>query len=112
MQEALRRAGFDVPMPQASAPGREPLPDRGAPGEFVCRRCGKAQPKLEEAPFLNALGRQIQETICQVCWREWIAMSIKVVNEYRLNLLSPRGNEVYDSHMKEFLGLEDRSSSA
>jgi hypothetical protein len=33
-------------------------------------------------------------------------MSIKVINELRLDLSTERGAEEYDRHMREFLGLE------
>ncbi len=77
-----------------------------AAGAWTCRRCGRPNPRMEEAPFLNDLGKRIHETICQPCWREWFAMSIKVINEYRLNLLNPEHNRIYETHMKEFLGVE------
>jgi Fe-S cluster biosynthesis and repair protein YggX len=60
----------------------------------------------------GALGSQVLERICEPCWREWIAMSIKVINEYRLNLASEQGSQIYDAHMKEFLGLADDGSPA
>ncbi len=112
MQEALRQAGVEPPMPQTLVKPTSfgPMsPTGGATppaGGFVCRRCGKGNPRMEEAPFPNDLGKRLYDTICQPCWREWFAMSIKVINEYRLNLLSPQGNQVYETHMKEFLGLE------
>lgn len=115
MQEALEKAGVEPPRPQTivkptsfNAPAGAAAPPGTATsaGGFVCKRCGRANPRMEEAPFLNDLGKQIHDTICQPCWREWFAMSIKVINEYRLNLLSPQGNEVYETHLKEFLGLE------
>jgi Fe-S cluster biosynthesis and repair protein YggX len=102
MQEILRKEGVEPPTPE-SAPGKA----AGAePEGFVCRRCGRANPPMDERPFPNELGKKIHATICQQCWREWIAMSIKVINEYRLNFLSSEGNAIYDQHMKEFLGLE------
>jgi len=104
MQEILRQAGVEPPRPQdAARPAGAASPGAGG---FVCRRCGSANPALTEPPFLNDMGRKIQAEICQSCWREWFAMSIKVINEYRLNLLTPQGNEIYETHMKEFLGLD------
>ena len=102
MQEVLRALGVEPP-----DPAREERERRGgaAAGQFVCRRCGLSNPPLEEPPFENALGKEILSKVCQSCWREWIGMSIKVINEYRLNLASPQGSEVFDLHMKEFLGL-------
>jgi Fe-S cluster biosynthesis and repair protein YggX len=117
MQEALRKAGVEPPMPQASvpkpsAPGAASPSDPAAPTDaaeatgWKCRRCGKPNPRMVEPPFLNELGKTIHDTICQPCWREWFAMSIKVINEYRLNLLNPQHNKVYEDHMKEFLGID------
>lgn len=74
--------------------------------DFVCSRCKKPNPRMEEPPFPTELGKRIHETICQPCWQEWFAMSIRVVNEYRLDLMSPEASQVYDRCMCEFLGLE------
>jgi Fe-S cluster biosynthesis and repair protein YggX len=115
MQDLLRKAGVEPPMPQ-DGPQDGPREGKGArtasprgQGEetFLCRRCGKPNPRLEEPPFPTALGKEIHDAICQACWREWFAMSIKVINEYRLNLMTPQGNAIYDQHMKEFLGLAE-----
>lgn len=79
--------------------------ETGGSGEWKCSRCLKGNPRLGEAPFTSELGEQILERICQRCWQEWMAVSIKVINEYRLDLASPQGNEIFDYYMKEFLGL-------
>ena len=103
MQDLLRAMGIEPP-----DLAKEDRARRGAKeGQFACQRCGQPNPPLEEAPFENALGARIKESICQNCWREWIAMSIKVINECRLNLATEQGSQVFDSHMKEFLGLHD-----
>jgi Fe-S cluster biosynthesis and repair protein YggX/cytochrome c-type biogenesis protein CcmH/NrfG len=75
-------------------------------GQVQCRRCGQAAPKLNERPFKGALGEQILASVCANCWHEWIRMGTKVINELRLDLMNPRHAEVYDHHMKEFLGLK------
>ena len=53
----------------------------------------------------SELGAKIHENICTSCWSEWMAMSIKVINEFRLNLATPEANEIYDQQMREFLGV-------
>ena len=72
---------------------------------FVCGRCGKSGPKLDEPPFPTELGKEILEKICKSCWQEWFATSIRVVNEYRLDLMQPEAAKIYDQCMCEFLGL-------
>ena len=74
-------------------------------GDFGCRRCSRAGLPLKGAPFRGEIGEKILSTICAGCWKEWMLMSVKMINEYRLNLMSPKDSEVYDQHMKEFLGL-------
>lgn len=104
MQDLLREQGVEPPeLPSARA--ETPVDTATVEGGFVCRRCSCANPSLEDAPFRSELGEQILAGICQSCWREWIAMSVKVINECRLNLMTPKDSEVYDQHMREFLGL-------
>ena len=104
MQELLRSLGIDPPDPVSEARDG----DGGASGDWVCSRCGLSNERLKKIPMKGAIAETIESTICQPCWREWIAMSIKVINEYRLNLASDEGARIYDTHMKEFLGLPDQ----
>ena len=60
---------------------------------------------MATAPFRNAQGQMIQEKICADCWREWIGMGTKVINELRLPLNDPQAQKIYDQHMLEFLNL-------
>ena len=52
------------------------------------------------------MGRLIHERICDDCWKEWIGMGVKVINELRLDLSDERAQQTYDNYMKEFLGFE------
>jgi Fe-S cluster biosynthesis and repair protein YggX len=74
-------------------------------GEVVCQRCGKTGRKLPAPPFSNAQGKEIYEKICTDCWRAWIGMGTKVINELRLPLNDPKAQKVFDQHMMEFLNL-------
>lgn len=74
-------------------------------GEVLCARCGRVARKLPKPPFSNAQGREIFEKVCADCWREWIPMGTKVINELRLPLNDPQAQKMYDQHMLEFLNL-------
>lgn len=74
-------------------------------GQVLCSRCGRVGPKLAAPPFRNEQGREIQARVCQPCWREWVAMGTKVINEMRLPLAEPEAQKIYDQHMYEFLNL-------
>jgi Fe-S cluster biosynthesis and repair protein YggX len=78
-------------------------------GQIVCTRCGQVKPKMAHAPFSNAQGKLIHEKICADCWREWIGMGTKVINELRLPLSDPQAQKVFDQHMMEFLNLEQKA---
>lgn len=105
MQGVLREIGVTPPDPAAN--DSAPRADGGTSAdEASCRRCGLENPRLDRPPFNNDIGKQILENICTSCWQEWKDVSIKVINEYRLNLSSEEGSKIYDQHLKEFLGLE------
>lgn len=110
MIEILRREGVEPPKLIEAEDEDEEEEEAAGEGAFVCRRCLRRGQPLAEPPFTTELGRQIHETICEDCWREWIAMSVKVVNEYRLNPATPEGSRIWDQHMVEFLGLTPSAS--
>ena len=74
-------------------------------GQIQCNRCGRVMPKMASPPFRNAQGQMIHEKICADCWKEWIGMGTKVINELRLPLNDPAAQKMYDQHMLEFLNL-------
>jgi Fe-S cluster biosynthesis and repair protein YggX len=101
MIKMLQELGASVPELQSKAPTQAV-----GEGQVVCSRCGQVKPKMAHPPFSNAQGKQIQEKVCVDCWREWIGMGTKVINELRLPLADPQAQKVFDQHMKEFLNLE------
>jgi Fe-S cluster biosynthesis and repair protein YggX len=74
-------------------------------GQVLCQRCGRVNRKLAEPPYRNDYGRTIQAKICADCWREWIGMGTKVINELRLPLSDPQAQKVFAQHEREFLNL-------
>jgi Fe-S cluster biosynthesis and repair protein YggX len=84
--------------------------DVPAGGGFKCQRpgcpMGSRARQLPAPPTSDAMGKQVYEKVCADCWREWLGMGIKVINEMRLDLSDERAQQVYDNYMKEFLGLE------
>src|SRR5262249_39262644 len=86
-----------------------PKPPMVFSGEGVlCKRCQQKGPKLEKAPQPGELGKKILENVCQNCWKEWLAMGVKVINELQLDFTRPGAAAVYDQHMLEFLNLQDQ----
>jgi len=99
--EAVAAAPAGGP-PDASGQTAPATPD---PHLLTCRRCGQTAPRMERRPFKGPLGEQVWASVCQTCWREWIPMGTKVINELRLDFAIPEHAGIYDQHMKEFLNL-------
>lgn len=106
MASLLRSLGAEPPAIEAAGGGPAAVAaEPGTAGGFRCRRCGAPGPRLSSPPMRGDLGQQVFEHICASCWREWIGMGTKVINELRLDLRDEAAQDVYDHYMKEFLGL-------
>ena len=80
-----------------------------------CIKCGLDRDAMAAPPFragtkLADLGKEIQEKICAGCYKSWIDMSVKLINEMRLDTTDPRGQQLWLSQMKLFLNLEQETS--
>lgn len=109
MATLLKEMGAEVPTFKARSSGGDADEDAtiSATG-FQCARCSKPTGQLPKPPFKGPVGQKVYENSCQTCWREWIEMGTKVINELGLVLAKPESQEIYDQHMLEFLMLEDR----
>ncbi len=108
MAQNLRELGAEIPSfsrVSASAPANSPEISQSG---FRCSRCGKPHGQLAKVPFKGILGAKIAANVCQSCWREWIGMGTKVINELGLQLSNSEAQATYDQYMIEFLQLEDR----
>jgi Fe-S cluster biosynthesis and repair protein YggX len=107
MGKLLTSIGAPIPKPAAPA-----VVDDGPDSGFRCKRpgCmeGKRAKPLPASPLPDEIGLRVQREICAACWALWWKdLSIKVINELRLDLSSDFGQAEYDKHMREFLGFED-----
>lgn len=120
MGDLLKSMGKDVPEVAGKKPGGMggdvdllsggkakkydgPIPE----GAFVCQRTGRPGTKMARAPFRGPIGEWIQQNITKETFDTWIAQGTKVINELRLDLSREQDEEVYDQHMREYLGIDD-----
>lgn len=104
MSKLLVQLGEPAPEP------RKATAKKGAGDGFQCRRpgcpSGPYARRLTKPPMNDELGKQIQEQVCADCWDFWLRnLSIKVINEMRLDLSTEQGVNTYDQIMRETLGL-------
>lgn len=102
--DLLRSIGREPP--RLSREADEAAERLRASGAFVCRRTGRPGTKLEKPPFRGAVGQWIFDNISAETWKDWIGQGTKVINELRLDFSRDRDQEVYDQHMREFLGID------
>ena len=92
----------DEPALSAEEEAREP-----GEGEVRCIRSGRVGQKMMFNPFDDEIGDFIVERVSQESWEDWMEMSIKVINELRLDLGDPDHQATYDRHMRDYLSLPD-----
>jgi len=78
----------------------------------VCSRCKREAEGLARAPMPGPTGQAFLENVCASCWREWLGMQVKYINEYRLNPLDARHFEFLMEQARAFLGLSPGGSGA
>jgi Fe-S cluster biosynthesis and repair protein YggX len=100
MMQMLKDLGAAVPE-TAKATAEQPVGE----GQVLCNRCGRVAPRMANPPFSSAQGKEIYQKICADCWKAWIGMGTKVINELRLPLSDPQAQKIFDQHMREFLNL-------
>ncbi len=71
--------------------------------KITCARCGQHRPQMGFKPFQNELGQQLFDTICTVCWSEWLKTQQQLINHYALNLLDPKSKQFLVEQLRAFL---------
>lgn len=74
--------------------------------DVTCIRCEQTRGEIKDNPYGGDIGKTLKEKICDVCWQEWYAQSIKIINEYRVSLRDKKGRDFLATQMKIFLKLE------
>jgi Fe-S cluster biosynthesis and repair protein YggX len=67
-----------------------------------CAKLGQELPGVVYRPFENDLGKRIYDNVSQEAWRMWLEHSKRIVNEYRLDLASPRGTQIMMEEAERF----------
>ncbi len=103
MANLLRELGQTPPEVETKAPAP---PVATASGDTVsCCHCGQNAPNMDERPFKGELGEKVLAHVCEACWKEWIGMGTKVINELQLDFSNPEAGKTYNSHLIEYLQL-------
>ncbi len=104
MAKLLESVGRHAPILPEAAEAADRVRESGA---FVCRRTGRPGTQMTSAPMRGAVGAWIAQHIAQETWKQWIGQGTKVINEMRLDFTRDRDQEMYDQHMREYLGIDE-----
>src|ERR1700704_3242000 len=74
-----------------------------AMGKMVqCVKLLREAEGLEKPPFKGPLGQRVFETVSKEAWRGWLEHSKMIVNEYRLDLVSPQGQKIWMDQLEKY----------
>ena len=54
-------------------------------------------------PFPNDLGQKVYDTICAVCWADWVKHQQALINHYGLQLQDPKARKFLYESLEQFL---------
>jgi Fe-S cluster biosynthesis and repair protein YggX len=57
---------------------------------------------LEKPPFKGELGQRVFDNVSREAWRAWLEHSKMIVNEYRLDLVSPQGQRIWMDQLEKY----------
>jgi Fe-S cluster biosynthesis and repair protein YggX len=63
--------------------------------EIKCIRCGETREQLAKPPLRNELGQRVFDSVCHVCWDQWL--------KYQTALINHNGLDVRDRPARDFL---------
>lgn len=72
------------------------------PRMVKCAKLGKELEGIVYKPFDNELGQRIYDNVSQEAWKMWLEYSKMVVNEYRIDLASERGQKILLDAAEQF----------
>ena len=67
-----------------------------------CIKLGKEAEGLDRPPIKGELGQRIFDNVSKEAWKQWVAHSTMLVNEYRLELGTPEANRVWLTELEKF----------
>ncbi len=70
--------------------------------DIQCQRCHQTRAQ-QPSPFRDELGERIHESICQVCWDEWLQKQMQLINHYALDVRTVEARDFLRRNVESFL---------
>ena len=67
-----------------------------------CVKLGREAEAMKYKPFNDELGQKIFDQVSQEAWKLWLEHSKMLINEYRLDLMSPAAQKILREQCDKF----------
>ena len=67
-----------------------------------CVQLGRELPGLDRPPWKGEIGKRIYESVSKDAWRMWVDHSKMLLNEFHLNPLDPKAQQIMEEQMEQF----------
>jgi Fe-S cluster biosynthesis and repair protein YggX len=74
-----------------------------------CVKLGREAEGLDRPPFKGEFGQRVYEQVSREAWRSWLEHSKMLINEFRLDLTSVRGQEIWMAECEKYFFGEGSS---
>jgi Fe-S cluster biosynthesis and repair protein YggX len=67
-----------------------------------CVKFNKEMEGLEKPPLKGPVGQRVFDTVSKEAWHLWLEHSKMLVNEYRIDLISPAGQKMWMDELEKY----------
>jgi Fe-S cluster biosynthesis and repair protein YggX len=67
-----------------------------------CIKLGREAEGLEKPPLKGPLGQKVFDNVSKQAWTQWLEHSKMLINEFRLDLTSEKGQQIWFTEMEKF----------
>jgi Fe-S cluster biosynthesis and repair protein YggX len=67
-----------------------------------CVKLGREAEGLDKPPLKGDVGQKIFDEVSKEAWRMWLEHSKMLINEFRLDLTSPTGQNIWFTELEKY----------
>lgn len=67
-----------------------------------CIKLGREAEGLEKPPLKGPLGQKVFDHVSKQAWAQWLEHSKMLINEFRLDLTSEKGQQIWFTEMEKY----------
>lgn len=67
-----------------------------------CVKFGREMPGLDRIPWKGEIGKRIYENVSKEAWKLWVEHSKMLMNEFRLNPLDPKSQQIMEEQVETY----------